>query len=64
MSNASIMIIDPAYSFISVGGNGIIELWNWFRVNSGGKIAYAFGSAIANLGGVSCVLNLNYTRRS
>lgn len=76
ISNASIMIIDPAYSFISGGGNLIMinsvrgngtaltEHWNWFRVNSGGKIAYAFGSAIANLGGASCVLTLNYTKSS
>lgn len=76
ISNASIMIIDPAYSFISGGGNLIMinsvrgngtaltEHWNWFRVNSGGKIAYAFGSAISNLGGASCVLTLNYTKSS
>ena len=76
ISNASIMIIDPAYSFISGGGNLIMinsvrgngtaltEHWNWFRVNSGGKIAYAFGSAIANLGGANCVLTLNYTKSS
>ncbi len=31
-------------------GNALTEHWNWFRVNSGGKIAYAFGSAILNLG--------------
>ncbi len=76
ISNASIMIIDPAYSFISGGGNLIMinsvrgngtaltEHWNWFRVNSGGKIAYAFGSAISSLGGASCVLTLNYTKSS
>ncbi len=70
------MIIDSAYSFISGGGNLIMinsvrgngtaltEHWNWFRVNSGGKIAYASGSAISNLGGVSCVLTLNYTKSS
>lgn len=76
ISDARIMIIDPAYSFISGGGNLIMinsargngtaltEHWNWFRVNNGGKIAYAFGSAISNLGGASCVLTLNYTKSS
>ena len=74
ISNANIMIIDPGYSFISGGGNLIMinsarvngtaltEHWNWFRVNSGGVIAYAFGSVIADLGGASCVLTLNYTK--
>ena len=74
ISNANIMIIDPGYSFISGGGNLIMinsvrgngtaltEHWNWFRVNSGGVIAYSFGSAIADLGGASCVLTLNYTK--